>query len=118
MNVICVENVLLHSVADLKVHERTHNGEKPFQCKFCKKSFAQRTTFKFHEIVHTGDKPFKCKNCDKGFRNPFNLKQHEDIIHAGKKLYECDTCKKHFYVQEKDLMNTKFVGNVLLTLLI
>lgn len=50
-----------------KLQLRFHAGGRPFNCRYCDKSFADRSTRKKHERIHTGKRPYVCAVCEKAF---------------------------------------------------
>merc|ERR1711972_468283 len=103
----------------LRVHQRTHSGEKPLKCTLCLKAFADPSGLRHHikrhhpktkerekkekeeiqEIVGPPGKPKRgnrqCGECKKWFADGYRLRIHQRI-HSGEKPLECEGCGRTF----------------------
>ncbi|OAQ61294.1 finger protein AZF1 [Purpureocillium lilacinum] len=62
-------------------HLRRHNGDKPYSCSICGRSFVQKSNVRSHEQTHNHLKPYICilDHCNKRFSQLGNMKVRAEV---------------------------------------
>ena len=70
---------VLHGIAAFEQHCMVAHGR--YGCMYCEKLFTQKGNMRRHQLTHTGEKPYRCIVCGVAFKRKEQLTSHELVSH-------------------------------------
>ena len=85
--------------------ENNENNHRTHSCVFCGKLYTRKYGLKIHIRTHTGQKPLRCRYCGRAFSDPSNLNKHVRLHRQDDESspYQCKICGK-ILVRRRDLL--------------
>ena len=92
--------------------ERTTNKSDSTECVVCKRILSCQSALKMHYRTHTGERPVRCRICARAFSTKGNLKTHMNAHRLADengtmKSHRCSICRRQLRLHLKDHLSKK-----------
>ncbi|XP_060744996.1 zinc finger protein 23 [Tachysurus vachellii] len=75
--------------------ETAENPRARYVCDTCGRKFTRTSDVRRHQLTHTGERPFRCAHCEKTFQHAWDLTKHCRKFH-GEATFSCRLCPSQF----------------------